>query len=80
MSDNRDYHGNRDYHLYEIDRNNPWSFNETCFVNNFAKQVGHFACFTVFQRGQRVVEGTEGRREGQRAIEGTEGRRGNRGL
>jgi hypothetical protein len=42
MSDNRfhrgdrDYRGNRDYrdvheyHLYEIDRDNPWGFGETC--------------------------------------------------
>ncbi len=78
MSDNRDY---RDYHLYETDCDNPWSFDETCFAKHFAKQEGRFA---VFQRGQTAVEGTEGRRgdrghrmnrgqyRGQRALEETE--------
>ncbi len=65
MSDNRDYRDNRDNrnnHLYEIDCNNPWSFEETCFAKCFAKQKGRFTCFAVFQRGQRAVEGKEGRR------------------
>ncbi len=41
--------------------------------------------FRSFQRGQRAVNGTEGRRRdiglwrGERAVEGTEGRRGDRG-
>jgi hypothetical protein len=62
MSDNRNYRGNRDYHLYEKDHNNPWSFDETRFEKHFAKQEGRLGCFAVFQRGQRTVEGTEDRR------------------
>ncbi len=68
-----------------VDRNSPWSFDETRFAKHLAKQEGRLACFTVFQRGQRAVEGTEGRIGdrgpywGQRAIEGTEGCRGDRG-
>ncbi len=92
MSDNRDYHNNHDYHLYEIDHNNPWSFDETRFAKRFARQEGRFARFSVFQRGQRAVEGqgavegTEGLRgnrepyKGQRAVEETEGRREGRGT
>ncbi len=59
MSDNRDY---RDYHLYEVDRDNPCSFDETRLEKHFAKQEGRFTLFAVFQRGQRAVEGTEGHR------------------
>jgi hypothetical protein len=33
LSDNCDYRDNRDYHLYEIDHDNPWSFDETHFAN-----------------------------------------------
>ncbi len=54
-----------------MDRANPRSFDKTCFAKHFAKQEGHFACFAVFQRVQRAVEGT-----GQRAPEGTDGHRG----
>jgi hypothetical protein len=82
LSDNRDYRDNHDYHLYEIDHKNPWSFDETHFAKHFAKQKGHLGCFAVFQRGQRTVEGTEDRRRDrgpQRAVERTEGHRGNRG-
>ncbi len=61
MSDNRDYRDNRDYHLYEIDHDNSWCFDETHFAKHIAKQEGRFACFALF-RGQRAVEGTEGRR------------------
>jgi hypothetical protein len=43
LSDNRDYRDNRDYHLHEIDRDNPWSFEETLFAKHFAKQEGRFA-------------------------------------
>jgi hypothetical protein len=84
LSDNRDYRDNHDYHLYKIDHDNPWSFDEMHFAKHFAKQVGRFACL-AFQRGQRAVEGTEGHRRdrgpwrGQRAVEGTEGRRRNIG-
>ncbi len=91
MSDNCDYRDNRNYHLYKIDHNNPWSFDETHFAKHFAKQEGHLGCFAVFQRGQRTVEETEGRREdrgpqrrqmvieGKRAVEETEGSRLDRG-
>jgi hypothetical protein len=48
LSDNRDYRDNRDYHLHEIDRDNPWSFEETLFAKHFAEQEGRFACFAVF--------------------------------
>ncbi len=48
LSDNRDYCDYRDYHLYEIDPDNPWSFAETCFAKHLAKQEGRFACFAVF--------------------------------
>jgi hypothetical protein len=43
--DYRDYRDNRDDHFYEIDRNNPRSFDERCFAKHFAKQEGRFACF-----------------------------------
>ncbi len=91
MSDNRDYRDNRDYHLYKIDMDNPCSFDQTHFATHFVKQEGRFACFALIrgdrgpERGQRAVEGAEGRRgerepyRGQRAVEGTEGRRGDRG-
>ncbi len=82
MSDNRDYRDNCDYHLYEIDRNNPWSFDETRFEKHFAKQEGPLSCFAVFQRGQRTKEDRRrdrGPKRGQRAVEGTEGSRGNKG-
>ncbi len=72
MSDNRDYRDNRDYHLYEIDHDNPWSFGETHFAKYFAKQEGRFACFALFR-------GDIGPSRGQRAVEGTEGRGGDRG-
>jgi hypothetical protein len=62
LSDNRDYRDHRDYHLYEKDRNNPWSFNETRFAKHSAKQEGRLGCFAVFQRGQKTVEGREDRR------------------
>jgi hypothetical protein len=62
QSDNRDYRNSRDYHLYQIDHDNPWGFDEMRFAKHFAKQEGRFACLAVFQRGQRAVEGTVGRR------------------
>ncbi len=55
MSDNRDYRDNRDNHLYEIDHDNPWSFDETHFAKHFAKQEG-VSLVSLFS------EGTEGRR------------------
>jgi hypothetical protein len=82
LSDNRDYRDNHDYHLYEIDHKNPWSFDETHFAKHFAKQESHLGGFAVFQRGQRTVEGTEDHRRDrgpQRAVERTEGRIGNKG-
>ncbi len=66
LSDNRDYRDNSGNHLYEIYCDNPESFDETRFAKHFAKQEGRFACFTVFQRVQRAVEGTEGRRGNRR--------------
>jgi hypothetical protein len=34
MSDNHDYCDDRDDRLYEIDHDNPWSFDETCFAKH----------------------------------------------
>jgi hypothetical protein len=51
LSDNPDYRDNRDYHLYKIDCNNPWSFDETRFAKHFAKQEDRLGSFAVFQRG-----------------------------
>ncbi len=51
----------------------------------FRETRGPFRLFRSFQKGQRAVEGTEGRRRdrgpwrGQRAVEGTEGCGGDRG-
>ncbi len=87
MSDNCDYCDNRDYHLYEIDRDNPWSFDESRYAKHFVKQEGRFACFVVFQKGQGAIEGTESRRGGlgqmvierKITVEETEGSRADRG-
>jgi hypothetical protein len=62
LSDNHDYRDNRDYYLYKIDCNNPWSFDEMRFAKNFAEQEGRLGSFAVFQRGEKTLEGTEGRR------------------
>jgi hypothetical protein len=60
LSDNRDYRDNRDYHLYEIDRNNPWSFDETRFTKHFAKQEGRLGSFAVFSEGTEDCRGERG--------------------
>jgi hypothetical protein len=45
----------RDYRLYEIDRDNPWGFDETHFAKNFTKQEGlfHLCWFSEGCRGDR---------------------------
>jgi hypothetical protein len=52
LSDNRDYRDNRDYHLYEIDRNNPWSFDETRFAN-ISRNKKVVSVVSLFFRGDR---------------------------
>jgi hypothetical protein len=73
MSNNRN---DRDYPLYEIDRNNAWDFDETRFAKHFVKQVGSFCLFRQFSDGCRGDKETK--RE-HRAVEETEGRREERG-
>jgi hypothetical protein len=52
LSDNRDYRNNRNYHLCEIDLDNPWSFEETRFAKHFAKQRV-VSLVSLFFRGDR---------------------------
>ncbi len=65
---NHDDRDDRDYRLYEIDRDNPWGVGETRFANHFKKQEGLFrlGCFSEGRRGDR------GPQRGRRAVEETD--------
>ncbi len=71
MSDYRYYRGDRDYRIYEIDRDSLWGFDENTFRKTFRETRG--VVLLVFVIIQRAVEGTE-------VVDGTKGHRGDRGL
>jgi hypothetical protein len=71
-----DYRDDRDYLLYDIDRDSPWYFDETRFGKYFTKQEGLFRLFRCFSEGHNGDRGPQRR---QRAVEGTKVRRGDRG-
>ncbi len=54
---NRGYRDDRDFHLYKIDRNSPWVFDEMCFAKNFTKQEGSYrlCCFSEGRKGDREL-------------------------